>query len=263
MLSKPFGVVFFVVSLAAVAVLCAGEYFVVNVKPYPCDYELKISYTGAGGEVRFTTEKYHGRFCITSDENSLTVERPDLNRTPGTVLSVDAEEDNECNADDYEPEARPTVMVFTHKEPDTLGIKECFKYYNETEQPFWFDAEGNLLGKEYPEEEEGSKTNEHYEEVEPFSRDTFVLPERYACAASPKVFLPPSEEAYAAECPSAPTSSSAPAPTPSSTSGSGSTPVSTSTSSSSAVPSSSTSAGVANALFPIVAIAAVFATLFL
>ena len=246
---------------ATVAPRADEEYFVVNVKPYPCDYELQGMFTGEGGEMRVQTEKYHGRFSFASDVNSVTVDRPDLGVTPEGVVSVDAEEGAECQVDYYQREERPAQMVFTHRVEDTLNGKACFKYYNETELPYWFDAEGNQLGREYPDEERGDVGTMRvlFVEVEPFARETFVLAESYTCTARPEVFQPPSEEAFAAEC------NPAPSPAPSSSSSStnfnshsdSNTPVSAST-------SQSTSGASTHTLIPLLAVFCTFAaTLFL
>ena len=250
-----FSKLFCVVCLAAAAVLCAcaEEYFVVRVKPYPCDYELRGTFTSETGVTRVQTDRHHGRFAIASDMNSVMVIRPDLGVTPEGMVSVGAEEGSECVVNYEQAQERPAEMVFLHKEEDTVNGKACFKYFNESERVFWYDAEGNELGKEYPEEEsENGTMSVLFYDVEPFTRETFVLPEGYKCTAKPEAFQAPSEEVFAAECSTTPSSSSSSSSVPSPTPSSGSTPVSP------ASVSPSTSGASALTLFPLLAVVALF-----
>ena len=204
--------VFAALCLAALAALCSGELYVVEFKPIPCEYEMQSTTTSPSGEETSIT-KNHGSFLFESNSEGITLARPDISTEPnGDVFTVYVSNmEDECNTGLSNHMGEIGTMAFEHKDADTLNGKECFKYYNSTDDViFWADADNNPLAMENPEEEEGARTrNIIVIPATPYTRETFVLPQGYKCSENSMVFEAPSEEAYAAACP-------APIPEPSS-----------------------------------------------
>ena len=236
--------VFAAVFLAGLVTLCVSETYTVEFKPFPCDFMFNT--TAVEGEKQATMiGTYHGNFLNVTSDKGFDLARPDLGVGPDdTFFFVSAFKEKECSSvfmskmiENFE------TMVFEHKEEDTLDGKSCYKYYNETDEVIWADADNNPLAKEIT-----------YDTVlliltytklaAPSPREMFVLPKDYSCTDHPDVFNPPTEEAFAAACtdPSpAPSSGSIPHSEPTSSS----VPFSQSTSSSSTpAPTQSSSSNV-------------------
>lgn len=201
-------------------------------KPFPCDFMFNM--TGIQGEEQATEfGVHHGNFLYASSDEGFDLVRPDLGSDPdGTFFYVNAPKEKECTSvfmskmiDDFE------TMVFEHKEEDTRDGKSCFKYYNETDEIIWADADNNPLAMEIT-IADMLIIYTYAKLAAPSPREMFVLPKDYTCTDHPDVFNPPTEEAFAAACtdPSpAPSSGSIPHSEPTSSS----VPFSQSTSSSS------------------------------
>ena len=192
--------VFAALCLAGLATLCAGQLYVVEFKPFPCDFEMHANISLKSTELAAVV-KYHGKYSIQTSLAGISLTRPDLGtESDGQVFmaSVAGTED-ECFITTMEPLGNLGTRVFTHKDEDVVNGKECIKYHNNTGAAIWADAEGNPIARTYFADLSFVSAIFVRPETE-FSRETFVLPKDYTCTEKREVFKAPSKKAYNAAC---------------------------------------------------------------